>query len=95
MGKPITNQNLIRRKFAVFLLIGSIIYNYIATGKIAELYKQNTDYKTQVAKLQTKPPVIVPICPTKAEIDQIVKEDLEKQWVSHHPAKKKSSKKLR
>lgn len=52
VGKPITNQNLIRRKIAVFALLGSIIFNYFVTGKAVELYKQNTAYKAQIEQLQ-------------------------------------------
>lgn len=39
-GKPITRQNLIRRKIAVFALLGSLLFNYFITGKVVEYYKQ-------------------------------------------------------
>lgn len=51
-GKPITRQNLIRRKIAVFALMISIAFNYIITGKVVELYKQKTESAKLVTELQ-------------------------------------------
>ena len=46
-GKPITKQNLIRRKIAVFVTLGSLIFNYIIAGKVVELYDK-VDAKEQL-----------------------------------------------
>ncbi len=41
-GKPITRQNLIRRKIAVFALLSSLLFNYFITGKAIDLYRKAT-----------------------------------------------------
>lgn len=51
-GKPITRQNLIRRKIAVFALIGSLVFNYFITGKVVEYYKQNKADQDRITQAQ-------------------------------------------
>lgn len=53
-GKPITRQNLIRRKIAVFALIGSLVFNYFITGKVVEYYKLNKADQDRITQLQTE-----------------------------------------
>lgn len=47
-GVPITEQNLIRRKIAVFALIGSVVLNYFSLANYIEAYKENIVTKAEL-----------------------------------------------
>lgn len=93
-GKPVTKQNLIRRKIAVFVLLGSIVVNYIACGKLIEFYKLNVTYKEQVTELQNaikdKPPVDAK-CVKPEELNKALHDELELQFDKHLPKRHKSN----
>jgi len=79
-GKPVTRQNLIRRKIAVFVLIASIGLNYFIGGKAVDLYrKHQTDEKQirsltdEVDRLKQQPQD----CVHQKDLDLIMKRQIE------------------
>lgn len=52
VGKPITEQNLIRRKIAVFALVGSILLNYFAVSRFIDQYRETEIKKEKIASLE-------------------------------------------
>ena len=51
VGKPITDQNLIRRKIAVFALIASILVNYFLVSQFIIQYNENEKQKNKLDQL--------------------------------------------
>lgn len=51
-GKPITKQNLIRRKIAVFVMLGSLIFNYVIAGKVVDLYDKSEAKEQLITELK-------------------------------------------
>jgi hypothetical protein len=51
IGKPITEQNLIRRKIAVFALVGSVLLNYLAVSRFIDQYKETEAKQEKIASL--------------------------------------------
>ena len=50
-GKPVTRENLIRRKIAVFALMGSLILNYVLVSKFVDIYKENKEVSEKYSEL--------------------------------------------
>ena len=50
-GKPVTRENLIRRKIAVFALMGSLILNYVLVSKFVDIYKENKEVSKKYSEL--------------------------------------------
>ena len=92
-GKPVTKQNLIRRKVAVFVLLGSIVINYVSTGKLVEYYKQNTAYKERVSALEAElKTMTVPAgCIKPEDLQPVLHKELEAEFEAHLPTKKHKS----
>lgn len=92
-GKPVTKQNLIRRKVAVFVLLGSIVINYVSTGKLVEYYKQNVAYKEQISVLESelKDKTAPATCIKPEELSSLLHKELEQEFNTHLPKKKRKS----
>lgn len=92
-GKPVTKQNLIRRKVAVFVLLGSIVINYVSTGKLVEYYKQNVAYKEQISVLESelKDKTAPATCIKPEELSNLLHKELEQEFNTHLPKKKRKS----
>jgi hypothetical protein len=52
VGKPITEQNLLRRKIAVFVSIASIAINFIAITKAWEYRSENKKVSAEIQELK-------------------------------------------
>ena len=52
LGKPITKKNLIRRKIAVFLLLGSLILNYLFVDHLYKNYVKSVETEKTIAQLK-------------------------------------------
>lgn len=92
VGKPITEQNLIRRKIAVFALIASIVVNYIAISQFIsefkeaqkekahsqELEKEKMELKSQIAELQRRSDQ----CVDQAKLTELLQQD--HAMIEHH-----------
>ena len=57
-GKPITKQNLIRRKIAVFVMLGSLIFNYVIAGKVVELYDKSEAKEQLITELRQEKEIL-------------------------------------
>ena len=49
-GKPVTSENLTRRKVAVFVLIGSLITNYFVVSKLYDYFEKNKELTKQAVE---------------------------------------------
>jgi len=92
-GKPVTKQNLTRRKIAVFALMGSIIYNYLSTDRILVLYARIKDEHT---KLELANKQIDELkhhdkqCLTSEQVLKFVKEEVNAQCAKNEQVTKSS-----
>ena len=53
-GKPVTQENLVRRKVAVFVLIGSLITNYFVVSKLYDYYEKNKELTKEAAEAKAQ-----------------------------------------
>lgn len=92
-GKPITKQNLIRRKIAVFVMLGSLIFNYVIAGKVVELYDKAESKEQLIAELRQEKELLkqdvsllreevkakrLANCPTPMDVVKMVQDEMAK-----------------
>lgn len=93
-GKPVTKQNLIRRKIAVFVLLGSIVVNYVAADKLVIYYNQNVAYKKQIDELTkalNDKKTTEPACVKSEELHKVLHDELEAELDKRLPKRHKSN----
>jgi hypothetical protein len=78
-GKPITRENLVRRKIAVFALIGSLIYNYLVTNMVINQFGDKEELKQKIVQLEKENAKILDekkICLDAKQISDLLDEKL-------------------
>jgi hypothetical protein len=79
-GRPITQQNLIRRQIAVFVLIGSIVFNYFLTAKTIEEYKIVGNLKREIIELKKQSESSKSkVCPSADELKTLILDEISKR----------------
>jgi len=76
-GKPITNEHLARRKLATFVLLFSLIANFLLFKDLTESRKKEEALTKKVSQLQAAPVVTLPNnCISPAQLFDLVDAEI-------------------
>ena len=70
VGEPITNKNLLRRKIATFVLILSLIFNYLLFTKVFALGREVVELKKEVVSLKGNSSAPITVTKKKEQEDK-------------------------